>query len=154
MPAGLRSLGSAESLQKEAEELKKLRKAGKGGFASQVRSKTKQVEDKIKELDDIQSKLAEKPPHLLLGSYIYIYIYIYIYSCPVQPLPYPNLCPRSEPLRNGYHDELELHRASLQEALQKLQAFNLGSRVPVFLRLNLETRNRNPKPNTSTPSGS
>ncbi|CAE7244961.1 unnamed protein product [Symbiodinium microadriaticum] len=32
---------------------------------------------------------------------------------------------KSEPLRNGYHDELELHRASLQEALQKLQADGL-----------------------------
>ncbi|CAE7779611.1 unnamed protein product [Symbiodinium sp. CCMP2456] len=94
MPAGLRSLGSAESLQKEQEELKKLRKAGKGGFASQLRSKNKLVEDKIKELDEIQSKLAEKPPHL------------------------------SAPLRNGYHDELELHRASLKEALEKLQNYS------------------------------
>ncbi|CAE7338863.1 unnamed protein product [Symbiodinium sp. CCMP2592] len=86
VPAGLRSLGSAESLQKEQDELKKLRKAGKGGFANQVRTKAKQVEDKIKELDDIQS---------------------------------------SAPLRNGYHDELELHRSSLKEAVEQLQADDL-----------------------------
>ena len=64
VPAGLRTLGSVEDMEKHAEELKKMRKSGKGGFATQVRGKAKVVEDKFKEIQDLKDKLAEKPPHL------------------------------------------------------------------------------------------
>lgn len=67
MPAGLRTLGSAEDLQKEAEELKWLRKS-KTGWAQVARNKGKALSDKVTELDDLLDKLKDKPPHMLLVS--------------------------------------------------------------------------------------
>ncbi|CAE7042112.1 unnamed protein product, partial [Symbiodinium sp. CCMP2456] len=58
-PSGLRSLGSKESLEKEAEQLKKMRKQGKGGTAGQVRTKVKQVNDKMTEADELIKKVNE-----------------------------------------------------------------------------------------------
>ena len=63
MPAGLRTLGSAEDLAKEAEELKKLRRS-KTGWAQVARSKTKALNDKLSDLDDLKEKLKEKPAHM------------------------------------------------------------------------------------------
>ena len=68
-PHGLRTRGSAEDLAKEAEEYKKLRKAGKGGFANQVKNKAKAVSDKMEELDSLKAQLDKKPPHMLLVLY-------------------------------------------------------------------------------------
>ena len=56
--------GSAEDLAKEAEEFKKLRRAGKGGFAAQVKNKTKAVNDKVEELNSLTAQLEEKPAHM------------------------------------------------------------------------------------------
>ncbi|CAE7320625.1 unnamed protein product [Symbiodinium sp. CCMP2592] len=94
-PSGLMSRGSAEDLAREAEEYKRLRKAGKGGWASTVKTKTKGVGDKMTELESLKGQLDEKPAHM------------------------------SEPLRKGYLDELELHRTSLSTALETLQADDL-----------------------------
>ena len=58
-PSGLRTLGSKESLEREAEQLKKMRKQGKGGVAGQVRTKAKQVGDKIAEADDLMTKVTD-----------------------------------------------------------------------------------------------
>ncbi|CAE7355917.1 unnamed protein product [Symbiodinium sp. KB8] len=58
-PSGLRTLGSKESLEREAEQLKKMRKQGKGGVAGQVRTKAKQVGDKIAEAEDLMTKVTE-----------------------------------------------------------------------------------------------
>ena len=69
MPHGLKTRGSAEDLAKEAEEYKKLRKAGKGGFANQVKNKAKAVSDKMEELDSLKAQLDKKPPHMLLVLY-------------------------------------------------------------------------------------
>ena len=66
MPYGLKTRGSAEDLAKEAEEYKKLRKAGKGGFANQVKNKAKAVNDKMQELISLKGQLDEKPAHMLL----------------------------------------------------------------------------------------
>ncbi|CAE7280797.1 unnamed protein product, partial [Symbiodinium sp. CCMP2456] len=79
----------------EAEEYKKLRKAGKGGFANQVKNKTKLVNDKIEDLDAVQDVLQAKPPHM------------------------------SEPLRKGYMEELQLHREAMLTSLQNLKADEL-----------------------------
>ena len=67
-PAGLTSRGSAEDLEQTAEELKKLRKAGKSGVAKQVLAKVKVVSDKVKEIDGLQEQLAAKPEHMFLGN--------------------------------------------------------------------------------------
>ena len=69
-PTGLRTLGSKESMEKEAEQLKKMRKQGKGGTAGQVRTKVKQVNDKIAEADELITKVMSCE-HLLLCAFIY-----------------------------------------------------------------------------------
>ena len=69
-PSGLRTLGSKESMEKEAEQLKKMRKQGKGGTAGQVRTKVKQVNDKIAEADELITKVMSCE-HLLLCAFIY-----------------------------------------------------------------------------------
>ncbi|CAE7655769.1 unnamed protein product [Symbiodinium sp. CCMP2592] len=88
-PQGLMSRGSAEDLAAQAEEYKKLRKAGKGGFANQVKSKSKIANDKLEELAGLREQLAAKPAHM------------------------------SEPLRIGYDAELELHDQALKEAVEQ-----------------------------------
>ena len=67
-PHGLMSRGSAEDLATQAEEYKKLRKAGKGGFANPVKGKSKIVNDKLEELAGLRDQLAAKPAHMLLVS--------------------------------------------------------------------------------------
>ncbi|CAE7768697.1 unnamed protein product, partial [Symbiodinium pilosum] len=92
-PAGLTTRGSAEDLAKEEEELKKLRRSGKGGLAKQIQAKLKIVADKKKEIDGLKEQLAEKPNKM------------------------------SAPLCNGYTAELELHREALEKAVGELQAW-------------------------------
>ncbi|OLP94354.1 hypothetical protein AK812_SmicGene23619 [Symbiodinium microadriaticum] len=99
-PAGLMTRGSAEDLAKEAEEYKKLRKAGKGGFAQQVKGKCKIGEGKLEELAGLKAQLAAKPAHM------------------------------SEPLQVGYTAELELHSKSLTEAMEILKADDLAEDLP------------------------
>ena len=67
-PAGLKSLGSVEDLEQKAEELKNMRKAGKG-IAKQVLAKVKMVADKMTEMNGLQEQLAAKPEHLFLGNF-------------------------------------------------------------------------------------
>ncbi|CAE7424316.1 unnamed protein product, partial [Symbiodinium necroappetens] len=99
-PAGLMTRGSAEDLAKEAEEYKKLRKAGKGGFAQQVKGKCKIGEGKLEELAGLKAQLAAKPAHM------------------------------SEPLQVGYTAELELHSKSLTQAMEILKADDLAEDLP------------------------
>ena len=40
--------------------------------------------------------------------------------------PTPYICERSEPLRNGYDAELDLHKNALASALEKLQALGVA----------------------------
>ena len=56
-------------MEKEAEQLKKMRKQGKGGTAGQVRTKVKQVNDKIAEADELITKVMGCE-HLLLCAFI------------------------------------------------------------------------------------
>ena len=67
-PHGLMTKGSAEDLAKEAEEYKKLRKAGKNGFVQQAKGKIKGAKDKLDELAGLKDQLAAKPAHMLLVS--------------------------------------------------------------------------------------
>ena len=61
-------VGQQRNLEQTAEELKKLRKAGKSGVAKQVLAKVKVVSDKVKEIDGLQDQLAAKPEHMFLGN--------------------------------------------------------------------------------------